>query len=280
MLLSSTPPLLPGCYLADAADVHSPGVPRDCAALEGLEEPDLTALAAAAGRPSTTGGTAGSRRTTEEAAGHVPEAAVVDEDAALTRLQEVRGLCQPLLGSLLLGVAAAAGPVHMLTQACLSVPGARLLTRAVLGLVLSASARAACLRAVVCPNVTAGAPHTAEQPRLAAVLGGGAPGAAQQQRHSSSQARPPYHQLQQQVQQQQHRGGTGRGRRRGGRRRRAGAGRCDWLWRVRHWQPGTCQSHQVCHTAAWQMLSAFFAGLRWPVHSCGIGQTCCRRAYS
>jgi hypothetical protein len=77
--------------VADAADVHSPGVPRDCAALEGLDEPDLTALAAAAaaaGRQGTAGGAAPA-----EAAGHRPEAAAaaaaVDMDAALSRLQEV-----------------------------------------------------------------------------------------------------------------------------------------------------------------------------------------------
>lgn len=73
----------------DAADVHSPGVPRDCAALESLDEPDLTALAAAAGRQGTAGGTAAGTAPAENA-GHRPEAAAaVDMDAALSRLQEV-----------------------------------------------------------------------------------------------------------------------------------------------------------------------------------------------
>jgi hypothetical protein len=77
---------------ADAADVHSPGVPRDCAALEGLDEPDLTALAAAAGRSSASGGTSGGRGTADDVghkAGGSSDAPAVDMDAALSRLQEV-----------------------------------------------------------------------------------------------------------------------------------------------------------------------------------------------
>jgi hypothetical protein len=84
---------------ADAADVHSPGVPRDCAALEGLDEPDLTALAAAASRHTAAGGTSGSSGTVEDVAhrtGGSADAAAGDMTAALSRLQEVRCHALPL----------------------------------------------------------------------------------------------------------------------------------------------------------------------------------------
>lgn len=80
---------------ADTADVHSPGVPRDCAALEGLHEPDLTALASAA-RHDTAGGAAagnGAAAAEETGAGRTGGTdAAVDMDAALSRLQEVGGV--------------------------------------------------------------------------------------------------------------------------------------------------------------------------------------------
>lgn len=94
----ATPRVSPAADLfpSDAADVHSPGVPRDCAALEGLDEPDLTALAAAASRHSGlhsgAGGTSGSSGTVEDVAqrtGGSSDAAAGDMTAALSRLQEV-----------------------------------------------------------------------------------------------------------------------------------------------------------------------------------------------
>lgn len=71
--------------------MHSPGVPRDCAALEGLDDPDLTALAAAANRHSTAGGATGGTVTADDVAGQSAgtDTPARDMDAALSRLQEV-----------------------------------------------------------------------------------------------------------------------------------------------------------------------------------------------
>lgn len=79
---------------AATADVHSPGVPRDCAALEGLDDPDLTALAAAANRHSTAGGATGGTITADDVVGQSvgTDTPARDMDAALSRLQEVSGV--------------------------------------------------------------------------------------------------------------------------------------------------------------------------------------------
>jgi hypothetical protein len=99
---------------AVTADVHSPGLPRDCAALEGVNEPDLSELASAAGRAGgsgTAGGGAGvptpgagpdvpvePGRRANAGGGAAADAAVLDAQAVLARLQEVGRGSQQLAG--------------------------------------------------------------------------------------------------------------------------------------------------------------------------------------
>lgn len=78
-------------HFADTADVHSPGLPRDSAALEAAE-PDLSTLLANSSRShdNLLDAAEQSAESTKSTVGS--QGAEADVEMALSRLQEVRGL--------------------------------------------------------------------------------------------------------------------------------------------------------------------------------------------